>query len=159
MNPDRKPKYADPLEALKAYNEECKKIGIQLLVVPIPLKASIYPDFLSDKSAGISPIKELTPYSNQFYTALKTSGVALLDLREVFFEARKSGVQVYCKHDSHFSGDGAAIVASEVAKQLKNNTWYNDIPKNHYKRQISEITIKGDPVSYTHLTLPTNREV
>lgn len=144
VNPDRKLNYADPLEALKAYNEECKKIGIKLLVVPIPLKASIYPDFLSDESADISPIKELTPYSNQFYAALKTSGVALLDLRKAFFEARKSGVQVYCKHDSHFSGDGAAIVASEVAKQIKNNTWYNDVPNYNYKRQINEITIKGD---------------
>lgn len=135
---------ADPYTALKAYNNECKKAGIRLLVVPIPPKATIYPDYLAANSSKISLNIELTPFINQFYKELQKAGVEVLDVRRAFFDARKNGIKVYCMHDSHFSGEGAGIVSGEIAKQIKTESWYEDIAKIEYVKTRNEIDITGD---------------
>ena len=37
------PKYADPLPAIVDFNDQLKKLGIELLLVPVPPKAVVYP--------------------------------------------------------------------------------------------------------------------
>ena len=135
---------ADPYTALKAYNNECKKAGIRLLVVPIPPKAAIYPDYLATNSSKIPLNVELTPFTNQFYKELQKAGVEVLDVRRAFFDARKNGIKVYCMRDSHFSGEGAGIVSGEIAKQIKTESWYKDIAKIEYVKARNEIDITGD---------------
>lgn len=135
---------ADPYTALKAYSNECKKAGIRLLVVPIPPKATIYPDYLATNSSKISLNIGLTPFTNQFYKELQKAGVEVLDVRRAFFDARKNGIKVYCMHDSHFSGEGAGIVSGEIAKQIKTESWFKDIAKIEYVKARNEIDITGD---------------
>ena len=44
-----KPEYADPLPAILDFKEQLDKAGIELLFVPVPAKASIYPEMLVDQ--------------------------------------------------------------------------------------------------------------
>ena len=44
-----KPEHADPLPAILDFYRQLKKMGIELLMVPVPPKSVIYPDFLSDQ--------------------------------------------------------------------------------------------------------------
>src|SRR5918997_6988128 len=47
----RSVKAADPLPAIADFNQQLKQRGIQLLVVPVPAKAAIYPDKLGVNAA------------------------------------------------------------------------------------------------------------
>jgi len=144
ISKSRNPKYADPLSALSAYSKECKKNNIRLIVVPIPTKVSLYPDLLNEKTIGLIPNKELSPFTNKFYKVLQQNGVEILDIRDLFIDARKNGIQLFCKQDSHFSPDGASIVANEISKIIKTESWYSNIPKFEYYDKKVEISINGD---------------
>ncbi len=44
-----KPEFADPLPAIVDFYRQLKKMGVELLMVPVPPKSVVYPDFLSDQ--------------------------------------------------------------------------------------------------------------
>jgi alginate O-acetyltransferase complex protein AlgJ len=108
----------DPLPAIVKYAQELKALGVDLLLVPVPPKAAIYPEKLSAGSdAKAAP--SLVPY----YEKLKAAGVEVLDLETVFKaeRAKADGKQLYCATDSHWSPYACQIVAKLVAEKLKTN--------------------------------------
>ena len=50
-----KPKYADPLPAIINFNAQLKKLGIDLILVPVPPKAVVYPDKLTRRAEPADP--------------------------------------------------------------------------------------------------------
>lgn len=106
----------DPVPVMAKYAGELKALGVDLLVVPVPPKASIYPEKLSDK---IDP--KSVPGMGAFLGKLKAAGVDVLDLETVFKEerAKHPDKQLYCATDSHWSPYAAQLVASLVADRFK----------------------------------------
>jgi alginate O-acetyltransferase complex protein AlgJ len=106
----------DPVPVMAKYAEELKALGIELLVVPVPPKASIYPEKLNDKIDAKS-----VPSMAALYAKLKAAGVDVLDLETVFKEerAKNPGKQLYCATDSHWSPYAAQLVAKIVADRYK----------------------------------------
>src|SRR4051794_34050573 len=90
----------DPVPVMAKYAEELKALGVDLLIVPVPPKASIYPEKLSEKLDAKS-----APTMAAFFAKLKAAGVDVLDLETVFKEerARNPAKQLYCATDSHWS--------------------------------------------------------
>lgn len=109
---------ADPVPVMAKYAEELKALGIDLLVVPVPPKASIYPEKLSDKLDAKS-----APSMAAFFAKLKGVGVEVLDVETIFKEerAKNPSKQLYCATDSHWSPYGAQLVAKIVANRYKSN--------------------------------------
>ncbi len=137
-----KPEFGDPLPAIIDFNNQLKKRDIQLLFVPIPPKALIYPDKLPGSfDPGIS-LKLDLPYK-EFYARLSEQGVHVLDLIPIFRAARNDK-QLYCKTDTHFSGVGLGLVAEKLSEILKMNDWYPGLEKKKYNEQVKEVTIYGD---------------
>lgn len=108
----------DPVPVMAKYAEELKALGIELLVIPVPPKASIYPDKLSANLDAKSP-----PTMTGFFDKLKAAGVDVLDLEVVFKEERTKNPdkQLYCATDSHWSPHGARLVARLVADRYKSH--------------------------------------
>lgn len=106
----------DPVAAIAKYNEELKALGVDLLVVPVPPKAAIYPEKLS---AGVdaATVPPMTPFLDK----LASQGVAVLDLDAAFRKAKTEAPdkQLYCATDSHWSPHGAALAAQIVADRYK----------------------------------------
>jgi hypothetical protein len=138
-----KPEYADPLPAIVDFNNQLRKAGIELLVVPVPAKAAVYPEQIVS-SQGNSPTR-LDETHREFYRLLKDQGVTVLDLLPVFLEHRddKDGL-LYCKTDTHWSGRGLAIAAEEIAERVKKQPWLGETPRTNYKSQIQNVEITGD---------------
>jgi len=134
------PKAKDPLKAIIAYKALLEKENIQLMVVPIPPKAVIYPD----KLAGASlPVKRYDRSLQLFYQELRTKGVHVVDLTDVLLKARKSNDEpLYCLGDSHFSGEGCKVIANALAGELKNRTKLQG--KSPYSVTKEKISLKGD---------------
>jgi len=106
----------DPLPVIAKYSEELKALGVELLLIPIPPKASIYPAKLDAKvDAGTVP--SLTG----FYAKLEAAGVEVLDLETLFKDELKknSAKQLYCATDSHWSPYACELVAKVVADRYK----------------------------------------
>src|SRR5436190_18137817 len=103
-----KPELADPVPAILDFHQQLKSRGIELLVVPVPPKAAIYPGKIVP---GIDVrTMDPAPVLHRFYDELRAAGVDVLDLTNLFVQNRDdSRGPVFCKTDSHWSGVGCAL--------------------------------------------------
>lgn len=109
-----KPDAADPIPAIVDFHTQLKARGIHLLLVPVPPKAAIYPE----KILGAAAEGSLAPLT-EFYAALKTAGVEVLDLAPLMLAA-KTGEHgpVFCATDTHWSGSGCVLAAQAIGKAI-----------------------------------------
>lgn len=137
-----KKELADPLPAIVDFHAQLQEKGIELIFVPIPPKALLYPDKLPVGLTAEMVAELIVPYQ-KFYEELSKSGVSVLDLIPVF-QAAGEEKQLYCKTDSHFSGTGIALVADELSKRIKKSPWYDAVDKKQYRVVTRDISIHGD---------------
>lgn len=132
---------ARALAAILDFHSQLKKAGIGLLVVPVPAKASIYPEKLA---SGLQP-PATSPFvaDSAFCALLATNGVPALDLTGIYFTNRPSTPPLYCRTDSHWSPEGIRIAASEIASRIRAEAEpaTGKIPMDTEQRQI---VIRGD---------------
>ena len=137
-----KPEYADPLPAILDFKEQLDKAGIELLFVPVPAKASIYPEMLVEQPATSSRIDR---HHLEFYEILKKEGVQVLDLTPIFMEHRLTeDVPLYCKQDAHWSGRACALTARYIAELIRDRQWLGDVQKQEYQTEERTVKITGN---------------
>jgi len=136
-----KPDAADPLPAIVDFQKQLKARGIELLLVPVPPKAAIYPE----KLVADTPLGDpgaLEPLQH-FYAELAASGVDVLDLSAVFARERAGADALFCKTDSHWSGTGCVLAAKAISDRVR--ATLNLAPSsNPYATQSAEVEITGD---------------
>ena len=137
-----KKEFADPLPAIVDFNSQLKERGINLIFVPIPPKALLYPDKLPLELSDANILQTERKYQ-ALYSKLTQAGVTVLDLFPVYQDARKTS-QPYCRTDTHFSGTGIELAADELASVIQKNTWYKYVPKHSYEVSKRTIQITGD---------------
>jgi len=124
-----------PLEAIVDFSEQLKRLGVRLIVVPIPAKATVHPAFLDSR------LKEESVSAPEagFYESLRAKGVEVLDLRPEFTNAKSKG-PVYCARDTHWNGSAITLAAHKLAEMLQGVT-----PKT-LALEVSEepVEIQGD---------------
>jgi alginate O-acetyltransferase complex protein AlgJ len=136
----------NPLPAILDFKAQLDKAGVDLLLVPVPTKAAIYPDKLM---AG-NPIPpqvpaDLVKNDPDFYKLLESRGVKVLDLTETFLDARKAeSPDLYCKTDTHWAPPGIQLAAKKIAERSKGLPWVNTQPKVVTKAVDVPLEIHGD---------------
>ena len=134
------PKTKDPLAAITAYQKALEAENIELLLVPIPPKAVIYPDMLP---ASTLKAARYDASLQRFYDVLRKEGVNVIDLTPTLMNARKNSTEpLYCKGDSHFSSYGCKVVAEAIAQVMKKN--YGLEGTQSYAVEKNTATICGD---------------
>jgi len=139
------PDYADPLPAILDFHEQLSRKGIALLIVPVPAKAAVYPEHLltisNDDDAAPARIDK---DHSEFYSMLEKEGVNVLDLLPLFLEHRNDeGGPLYCKTDSHWSGQGVALAAQAISEK----TSHLDLKSpqaSSLKTEVRDVAITGD---------------
>jgi hypothetical protein len=113
-----KPDLADPVPAILDFQQQLKARGIELLVVPVPPKASVYPEKIV--SGFDVRTKDPAPELHRFYEELRAAGVDVLDLSSLFVAKRDDNRgPVFCKTDSHWSGFGCVLAAEAIAEKVR----------------------------------------
>jgi alginate O-acetyltransferase complex protein AlgJ len=136
---------ARALAAIVDFNNQLEKVGILLLVVPVPSKATVYPEKLAP---GLqTPTTPPFTSESAFCALLETNGVRTLDLTSIFFTNRYSGAPLYCRTDSHWSPEGIRIAASEIAAKIRGNSEVFCAGKLPMEAAQQQITIRGDLTS------------
>jgi len=136
-----KPESADPIPAIVDFHEQLKKRGIDLLLMPVPPKAAIYPE-------KILPEVDLhgetaAPYLARFYDELRKREIDVVDLSSVFLQNRANEHgPVFCKTDTHWSGLGCVPAAQTIKEKIQEKLAGQ--PRKDYAAEWKEVTIKGD---------------
>ena len=112
--------------AIVSFKDQLAAKGIDLLLVIMPTKPSIYPDLLDPtmkpESAGTFS------HSLRIMDELKRKGVETVDLFKPFAEARKddaaAGDSLYLRTDTHFKNRAVRLTAKVVADRVKQFSWY-----------------------------------
>jgi hypothetical protein len=111
-DPSKDPK--NPLAAIIDFNEQLKRLGIRLIIIPVAAKAAVHPEFLDPRLKGASfPMPEVG-----FYETLRSNGVEVIDLAPDLLAAKSKG-PLYCERDSHWNDRAITIAAKKLAGLLK----------------------------------------
>ena len=143
------PEYADPLAAILDFNDQLKKADIELLLVPVPAKAAVYPRKISNtpitREAKTDRLIRFDLHHQRFYEVLRKHGVDVLDLLPLLAKHRndKSG-HTYCRTDTHWSGRGVVLSARRIHEHVRRRKWLQDYPRQSYARETRDVTITGD---------------
>jgi len=136
------PTAQDPLAVILDFKSQCDNAGVELLLVPVPGKAVIYPE-------KISAVKDAAPrldyYHAAFYTVLRAKGVNVCDPTPLLLQHRvdKNGA-MFCRTDSHWSGQACVLVAKMLADAITPRPWYTAVPKRKYDSEVRDVQISGD---------------
>lgn len=135
-----KPDLADPVPAILDFNQQLKARGIELVVVPVPPKAAIYPGKIVP---GFDVrTTDPAPVLHRFYDELRAAGIDVLDLTSVFI---RDAEPMFCKTDTHWSDVGCMLAAQAIAKRIREKLPTRPSRKE-YVLEGKEIQIKGDLV-------------
>ncbi len=135
------PMFADPLPAILDFKAQLDSVGIELIFVPIPAKTTIYPEMISEYTKTIrTDIHHIS-----FYHILREHDVNVLDLTDLFLKNcyTDSGL-LYCKQDTHWSGQACVLAAEAIAKTIGIPSWMGDIPKRKSQIEKRTVEITGD---------------
>jgi hypothetical protein len=114
-DPSKDPK--KPLEAIVDFDEQLKRLNVRLIVVPVPAKATIHPEFLDSRLRG----QGVSAPEEGLYESLRAKGVEVLDLTPEFANAKSNG-PVYCARDTHWNGRAIALAAQKLGDMLQGAT-------------------------------------
>ena len=107
---------ADPIPAIQDFKRQLDVLGIELLLVPVPPKATIFPEKISAAFTVPIPVPRLDPDHQNFYDQLRSEGIDILDLTDLFLRERfHPEGPLYCRTDTHWSGTGCITAAIAVA--------------------------------------------
>ena len=136
-----KPESADPIPAIVDFHDQLKRRGIDLLLMPVPPKAAIYPDKIvpdidfHGETAG--------PFLTRFYDELRKREIDVVDLAPALLQNRAGEHgPVFCKTDTHWSGLGCVLAAQMIKEKIHEKL--GGQPRKDYVAEWKEITIKGD---------------
>ena len=141
------PHYADPLPVIVDLHRQLAAHGIELLYLPLPAKAAVYPELIS-RAVSVPPGKtppRLDVTDQAFFAALRAQGVSVLDPLPLFLANRyEGGLPVFYRQETHCSSRGYALAAQAVAARLKGRAWLAAVPKHLYATQAGVEASPGD---------------
>jgi alginate O-acetyltransferase complex protein AlgJ len=147
---------ADPLPAIVDFQAQLKQAGVELLLMPVPAKAAIYPDRLLDAPAPKPGEPAIAGADDEFLKLCIRHGVNVLDLAPAFQAARvDETVPLYCKTDSHWSGRGCEVAAALLAKDIRTRPWLAGVSARKFKSEQREQKITGDLATIAGGNMPT----
>jgi hypothetical protein len=151
------PEGGDPLEVICDFAKQMRERGIQVVVVPIPGKASIYPDKLS---ALVDPGQPVHAHTRRFTKELRDAGVEVIDIHDVFWshraEADRLNRPLYMRTDTHWTGHGVILAAEAIAGRIKKELWYREMeppPRDRYERIKVTVERRGDIPKMTKIPM------
>lgn len=141
-----------PLPAIIAFHETLKAQGVDLIMLPVPGKATIYPEYLSKRyKMNSGPPDNF--HTSEFFNQLRDNGITVLTpVKMLWDEKMKNTEPLYIKQDTHWSPLGMDIVAQLLAQTIKNGKWLTGVPQRSYNIQSMKVTNFGD--LYDMLNLP-----
>jgi alginate O-acetyltransferase complex protein AlgJ len=146
VSKSRKPENADPMPAILDFKRQLDELGIELILLPVPPKAALYPDKLSADIAANAKgdLPRVDTAHQELYKLLADAGVQVIDLYPVFAKMRAAGNEPFCKQDTHYSGSACVEIAKLIAASLKAKDRCRAIATTAFVGTVRPTEIAGD---------------
>ena len=135
----QKPEWADPEAAIVDFYTQLKQKGIELLVVPVPAKATV--------AAAHLPIQSTTNNDGALQTflqRLRSHGIDVLDLKPSLLRVQAGkDTQAYLSSDTHWSPQGLSAAADDITAWLTSKE-LTPKPLPTLKQTEQALDIRGD---------------
>lgn len=138
------PPESDPRSAILDLYQVLRARGIELIVMPTPVKPSI--EFEQLVGSQIAPTVEVeNPSYRAFIDELRQQGVLVFDVGEVIRTAREtSDVPFYLATDTHWRPDTVELVAHQLASFVADAVQLPDSMSTPLESSYIEVTNHGD---------------
>jgi len=132
----------DIFSAVTSFRDQLAERGIKLLVVPVPNKASVYPDMLSRRARQTD--QSVSYRTLEIISRLRQDGIEVVDLFAVFKQARAGlppdkSTSYYLHQDSHWSPEGMRLAAKTVGQRILELGW---VGKGQIQYKLKQVEIK-----------------
>jgi alginate O-acetyltransferase complex protein AlgJ len=140
----------NPLPRLLELKHYLDSIGVQLLVVPVPVKEEIYGERLV---AGTPADLCVNPAGREFTREMLAAGLDVLDIYPALMAA-KAGDEPphfsYQRYDTHWSLPGMLAAMEQLAARVTQYSWYGDAGAKPGSLNMQETTTlrEGDLVAH-----------
>ncbi len=111
-----KPANRDPMPAIVDFNTQLAKLGITLILVPVPPKAAVHVAESLGQPAATQPTR-VDPDHQAFYQLLGEQGVTVLDLTDLYLTHPQPAN--YLQTDSHWSSAGVVRAAEAIGARIQ----------------------------------------
>lgn len=133
----------DPRKAILQFKEELQKRGIKLILLPVPVKPSVYPEKLAGSFRDNSKIIH-NPGFAPWKEEMEKSGVDVFPVDRVFTQFKKiQGEKLFLKTDTHWTPEAMEQVALGLADYLVTNK-YLQPGEFSFDKQQRRISSHGD---------------
>ena len=117
-----------PLQPIIAFGQQLKERGVDLWLVPVPMKPSVYPEMLTGSPAA-APLRHSK--AGPFFKHLEEAGgIRVKDPAGLLFTAKAgdaTGGPVYLKDDTHWTGRGMVVTADFLATEIRKQDWFRGL--------------------------------
>jgi alginate O-acetyltransferase complex protein AlgJ len=145
----------DPTGTILRLRSQLAKRGIQLLVMPIPAKATIYPEKLTNYRVEQPP---QNPSYARFIQNLQAADVPVFDPTTVLLQAKRdNGQLLYVPTDTHWTPAAIVAVAQALGDVIKKSFALPARPPIIYTKETHECMAPDDLVR--QLGLPKNQSL
>ena len=138
------PPQPDPVKAIVDFRDQLQRRGITLVVVPAPVKPSIYPEWHSARYDGRSgPVQN--PSFAAFKDRLAGEGIPCFDPAPLLVEAKAAAIKpLYLKTDTHWTPAGMELVAESLAAFVRRTVELPPPAPDRFTASPREVTGRGD---------------
>ena len=144
------PPQPDPVAALTDFDRQLSERGIELLVMPTPVKPMLQPGELSSRGADGIPLDN--PSYARFVEELAASGIEVLGIGTLLATAaNETGLSRYLRADTHWTPEAMEDVARDVARRVQETVQIDTPPDTGYLRRKVVVENIGDIATMLHL--------
>lgn len=140
----QRPPQPDPVRAIVDFRDQLAARGIELVVLPVPTKATIHPDMYAPRMhPRVVPLHNVS--FAEFVARLRHAGVLLFDPAPLMASAlRISGEAQFLGSDSHWTPGAVVRVAEALAAYVERNTTLSAALPAVYRRTEVDVEARGD---------------
>ena len=143
----------DSREAIIDFRDQLQARGIRLIIMPVPVKPMIEPEFLARAYDKLSPISLQNPSYGSFLESLDRAGIHYLDVSQALVEAKRlTRRPQFLRTDTHWTPEAMERSVALLAEKVRILDPFEADPRFELRRSTQMIDGLGDIV--TMLKLP-----
>ena len=137
------PPQPDPRKAIRQFHRQLQDRGIELIVMPTPVKPVIHPEMYSARLSGRRAVQNRSYQA--FLRQLRAGGIAVFDPTEALMQPKRdTGQPQYLKTDTHWRPAAMEAVAAALAETVRSTGRLDPAAKSEYRRREKQVTHTGD---------------
>jgi alginate O-acetyltransferase complex protein AlgJ len=151
-DPGAEPPRPDPLPAILALHAMLGERGIELVLLPTPVKPQIHPERLTARSTAGEVLRN--PSYGELLDRLEAAGIELFDASRPLLADRTESEGQYLRADTHWTPTGMEAVARELAGHLEDRVEWARPPVRGYRQRVAVVEGVGDIAAMLRLPAP-----